>query len=376
MNRKENYTPRTILQNNKKVEKRFCFLINLLYFSVLLAIGIVVARYLFLWMLPFVMALVVAASLQRPIGWLVNKTKISKNIFSVVLVVLFVLLLAGLVAIIGWQLMLGIITFVTDKNNIHLIEKTINGIAGGFNEFVIRFSDFLSSNATDTLQKGIDGISTSLMGFVTDLFANVATSAATAVTTSLPMLLVSFIIWVVASIFLTIDYQKVITFIMRQVPERHAETVELTRSLCTNTIFRLLRAYLLLMFITFIELSISFSILGVSYALLIAALVALVDILPVLGTGTILIPWAFIALIMGDFKLFIGLGITYIIITILRNILEPRVVSQQIGLNPLVTLFFMFLGLRAIGIFGMLLFPVIVMVLIQLQESGKIKIWK
>jgi sporulation integral membrane protein YtvI len=214
------------------------------------------------------------------------------------------------------------------------------------------------------------------MGFVTDLFANVATSAATAVTTSLPMLLVSFIIWVVASIFLTIDYQKVITFIMRQVPERHAETVELTRSLCTNTIFRLLRAYLLLMFITFIELSISFSILGVSYALLIAALVALVDILPVLGTGTILIPWAFIALIMGDFKLFIGLGITYIIITILRNILEPRVVSQQIGLNPLVTLFFMFLGLRAIGIFGMLLFPVIVMVLIQLQESGKIKIWK
>jgi sporulation integral membrane protein YtvI len=365
-----------MLQSNKKVERRLHFLINLVYFSVILAIGIVVARYLMLWMLPFVMALIVAASLQRPLRWLVKKTKISKKFFSVVLVVLFVLLLAGVVAIIGWQLILGVIGFVSDKNNIQMIERSVNGFSGAISNFVIRFSDILSASATASLQKAVTDISSSLIGFVTGLFADVAATAATAVTTSLPMLLVSFIIWVVASIFLTIDYQKVLSFLMRQVPERHAETVALTKSLCTNTIFRLLRAYLLLMSITFVELSISFSIIDLPYALLLAALIALVDILPVLGTGTILIPWAIISLVMGNLRLFIGLGITYIVVTVLRNILEPRLVSQQIGLNPLVTLFFMFLGLRAIGIFGMLLFPVIVMVLIQLQESGKIKIWK
>lgn len=365
----------SVLQADQKVSRRLRFLINLLYYGVLLAIGIVVVRYLFIWMLPFVMALVVAASLQRPLGWLVRRTKISKKFFSVVLVVLFVLILAAIVAIVGWRLVLGIIRFVSDKNNIHLIENTVNGITNGFNGLVIKFSAFLSESATASLQEAIKEVSSSLIRFATQLFTDAAQAAATA-TTSLPMLLVSFIIWVVASIFLTIDYQNVMSFLMRQVPERHIETVRLTKSLCTNTIFKLFRAYLLLMTITFVELSISFSLLRIPYALLVAALIALVDILPVLGTGTILIPWAIISLVMGTYKLFIGLGITYIVVTVIRNVLEPRLVSQQIGLNPLVTLFFMFLGLRAIGIFGMLLFPVIVMVLIQLQENGRIKIWK
>ncbi len=180
----------------------------------------------------------------------------------------------------------------------------------------------------------------------------------------------------VASIFLSIDYHNVLSFILRQVPDRHSETISFVRSICTNTLFKLLRAYGLLMFITFVELSIGFTLLRIPYALLLAALIALVDILPVLGTGTVLVPWAFIALIMGEVKMFIGLGIIYIIVTIVRNVLEPRLVSMQIGLNPLVTLFFMFLGLRAIGLLGMLLFPLIVMVLVQLHESGKIRIWK
>lgn len=373
---KDQITSLSVFQVNKKAERRFCFLINLLYYSVLIAIGVIIVRYLLIWMLPFVIAFIVAASLQRPLGWLVRKTRISKKVFSVVLVVLFILLLAGVVAIIGWQLILGLIGFLSDKNNIHLIEKTVTGISNNINGLVIHFSDILSKEATVSLQNAVNAVSSSLVGFVTGLFTDVATSIAATATTRLPMLMVSFIIWVIASIFLTIDYHKVMSFLMRQVPERHAETVRFTRSLCTNTLFRLLRAYLLMMMITFVELSISFSIIQVRYSLLLAALIAIVDILPVLGTGTILIPWAFTALLMGNVRMFIGLGLTYVVITVIRNILEPRLVSQQIGLNPLVTLFFMFLGLRAIGIFGMLLFPVIIMVLIQLQNSGKIQIWK
>ena len=95
-----------------------------------------------------------------------------------------------------------------------------------------------------------------------------------------------------------------------------------------------------------------------------------------LGTGTVLIPWALVNLLIGNPKMFIGLGLTYVAVTVIRNIIEPRLISHQIGLNPLVTLFFMFLGLRAAGIFGMLLFPVIVMIIIQLQNSGRIRLWK
>jgi sporulation integral membrane protein YtvI len=364
-----------ILAYKRTTQRRLCFLINLLYFSVLIAIFFVAARYLFLWMLPFVMAFIVAAGLQRPISWLVKKTRVSKKVFSVIFVVLFVLFLASAVAIIGWQLILTIINFVKDNENIQMIEKYVHGLSESINEFVLSISNIISQDAAATLQDAVKSLSTNMISFVTGFFADIAASAATA-TTKLPMLLVSFIIWIIASIFLTIDYQSVKSFIMRQIPERHAETISIIKSLCTNTIFRIIRAYLLMMLITFAELSICFTVLRIPYAFLLAAIIALVDVLPVLGTGTILIPWAFLNLVMGNPKMFIGLGITYIIVTIVRNIVEPRLISQQIGLNPLITLFFMFLGLKAIGIFGMLLFPVIIMVIIQLQNSGRIKLWK
>lgn len=356
-------------------ERRLRFLINLLYFGVVIAIFVIVARYLFLWMLPFVMAFVVAAGLQKPIGWLVRKTRISKKVFSVILVVLFVLLLAGVVAVIGWRLVLSIINFVKDKDNISMIEKYINSISGTTNNFVLSISNIISEDAASALQGAIKSVSSNLIEFLSGFFADIAGSAAAA-TTRLPLLLVSFIIWVIASIFLTIDYQAVKSFIFRQIPQRHAETVMIIKNLCTDTIFKIIRAYLLMMLITFAELSVSFSILRIPYPFLLGALIAVVDVLPVLGTGTVLIPWALVNLLIGNPKMFIGLGLTYVAVTVIRNIIEPRLISHQIGLNPLVTLFFMFLGLRAAGIFGMLLFPVIVMIIIQLQNSGRIRLWK
>lgn len=368
--------PSGILYDPKKIERRRCFLINLFYILVLCGIAILVVRYLLLWMMPFVMAFIVAALLQTPLKWLVKITRGSKKFFSVVLVVLVVLLLAGLVAVIGWQIIVNISNFFGDKSSIHMLESTVLSITNNIQKLPAKFSSVLSQQALVSMQKSITGISSDLTGYLTTHFTSAAASVATFLATELPMLLVSFVVWVVASIFLSIDYQKVVSFLMRQVPERHTELVRTTRDLCTNTVFKLLGAYLLLMCITFAELSISFAILGIPYMFLVAALIAIVDILPVLGTGTILIPWAFISLAMGNVRMFIGIGLTYVIITVIRNILEPRLVSMQIGLNPLITLFFMFLGLKAVGIIGMLIFPVTVMILVQLQKSGQIKLWK
>lgn len=368
----ETPSPNPLLDSNERVKRRFNFLINFLYFLILIVIAALVLRYLFAWMLPFVLAFIVAAALQRPLKWLVKKTRISKSFFSVVLVILLVLFIAGIVGIIGWQLVIGTVNFFNDEGNLLLIKSTLNDVTNSINSWIVNLSNMLSPDAMQSVQNSISNSASSIINFFTTFFKG----SLQFITTKLPAILISFIIWVIASIFLTIDYQKVINFFLRQVPKRHTELVNTIRDLCTNTIFKLIKAYALLMFITFIELSIGLTILNIPYSILVAAMIAVVDILPVLGTGTIVIPWAFIALIMGNVRLFIGLSIMYIIITIIRNILEPRLVSQQIGLNPLVTLFFMFLGLKSIGIFGMLLFPVTVMILKQLQDSGKIKIWK
>ncbi|MDZ5016645.1 AI-2E family transporter, partial [Clostridium perfringens] len=143
-----------------------------------------------------------------------------------------------------------------------------------------------------------------------------------------------------------------------------------------GTLFKLIKAYAIIISITFIELSIGLSILKVESAITIAALIALVDILPVLGTGGVVIPWVIIEAVKGNFGLAIGLAILYVTITVIRNILEPKIVGQQVGLHPLVMLVCMFMGARIFGFLGLFILPFIVIILKNLNDSGKIHIFK
>ncbi len=363
------------LLSEERLNQRKGFLINLAYVLVWVGIALLALRCLTMWLMPFVFAFLVAALLQKPLKWLVRISKGSRKFFSVCLVVLMIALLAGVVALVGWRLVVGITGFVGNSDNIEMIQNAITGVGESLQNFITRLSDTLSKEAVQSLNNGIASLSQQLVSLVTGALSGLATSAIN-LTTKLPMVLLSFIIWMVASVFLTIDYHQVIGFFVRQIPDRHADLFLKTKELCSNTLFKLLKAYALLMFITFVELSIGLLILQVPHAVVLAALIAVVDILPVLGTGTIMIPWALIELISGNYRMFIGLAVIYIIITVVRNILEPRLVSYQIGLNPLVTLLFMYLGLQVAGILGMMLFPVVVMILVQLQESGHVRIWK
>ncbi|HEX3026964.1 MAG TPA: AI-2E family transporter, partial [Clostridia bacterium] len=104
--------------------------------------------------------------------------------------------------------------------------------------------------------------------------------------------------------------------------------------------------------------------------------IALVDILPVLGTGTVMIPWAIIEMITGDVTMGLSIGVLYGVITLIRNIIEPKLVGYHIGLHPLVTLMAMFIGLSVMGVPGMFLFPITLIILKHMQDTGKIRIWK
>ncbi len=123
------------------------------------------------------------------------------------------------------------------------------------------------------------------------------------------------------------------------------------------------------MFLTFGELFAGLWLLHIPCAGWIALGIAVFDILPIVGTGGILLPWAGIAGFMGDYSLAVGLLILYGVITIVRNILEPRIVGKQIGLHPLAALIAMFAGVSLAGIPGLILFPVLLMVVIQVEKE-------
>ena len=143
-----------------------------------------------------------------------------------------------------------------------------------------------------------------------------------------------------------------------------------------NTLFKIIFAYAKIMSITFVELSIGFIILGIDSPFLVALLISIFDVLPVLGTGGIMVPWVLYLLINGQINLAIGLLILYIIVTVIRNIIEPKIVGDQIGVHPLLMLIGMYAGVKIFGMFGLILFPVVLIIIKNLNDSEKIHLYK
>ena len=146
-------------------------------------------------------------------------------------------------------------------------------------------------------------------------------------------------------------------FCLRQLSTRSKKVVLQIKEYVIGTLFVCIRSYALIMSLTFVELSIF-------------------DILPVLGTGGIMIPWVVISAFSGDYPLALGLLIVYVVITIIRNILEPKIVGSQIGLHPVITLCSMFIGVQLFGVIGLFGFPIGLSLLRYLNENGTIHLYK
>ncbi len=185
-----------------------------------------------------------------------------------------------------------------------------------------------------------------------------ACSAATLrVLRATPRFLIALIVGIMACIYLSADFEPLCEKLLRRLPSSARERVMTLRGRAGRAVRGYLRAYLLLFLLTFAEVLIGLWILKQPYALLIALGVAAVDILPVLGAGAVLIPWAITALLFGNYHMGLGLLILYGVVTLVRQIVEPHVVGSSLGLHPFITLFFVFVGWELFGIFGMLIAP-------------------
>ena len=145
---------------------------------------------------------------------------------------------------------------------------------------------------------------------------------------------------------------------------------------------KMCKAYALIMLVTFTEVFIGLTILKMiglfnsSYIAVIAVVTAIVDVIPVLGTGTIVLPWAAYSFITGNVGMGVGLLVLYAVVTVIRQIVEPKLVAGQLGLPPFVTLIAMYLGLKIIGVLGVFVFPIIIIMLKLLNDEGIIDLWK
>ena len=212
-----------------------------------------------------------------------------------------------------------------------------------------------------------------------DLVSSLSMSAMTMVSgaaSSLPSFFIKLLLMIISTFFIALDYDQLTGFCMRQLTGRKRELVLQIKEYVIGTLFMCIRSYAIIMSLTFVELSIGLTVIGINYSVLIAFMISIFDILPVLGTGGIMLPWVVITAFYGDIPLALGLLVVYLAVTVIRNILEPKIVGSQIGLHPVLTLVSMFVGLQLFGVLGLFGFPIGLSLLRHLNETGAVRIFK
>lgn len=376
---------------NPKVEKRRDFLINLLYLAAILGLAYVFFKYLFWMAAPFLLTFFFAMLLQRPLRWLDKKTEKKAHTFwSIALVVLSVMIIiiplvfifigvgnkiSDFVSYLVGQLD-DIPTFLAtlEKEILDLLKHLPSGLYKTLSNTVTEsFTKLIQGGESATSAIDVDTIKSGLSTGISGMYS---------VVKNIPSVLIGIVIGLVAWIFFTKDYDKIVRFIQRQMPKDKKNTLVEFKQVFYKTILTMFRAYGLIMCITFGELLLGFSILSMlgimknGYFALIAAGIAIFDILPVAGSGGILMPWAIVCLVTGNYKQTIGLIIIYVVITVIRQYIEPKIVGTSLGVNPIVTLMGLYFGLKLFGFIGMFVVPITIMTLKALNDNGRISIWK
>ncbi len=354
-------------------EAKRAFIIKIVYYVIVVGFSVAVLKYGVPMLLPFVIAFLIASVLHRPTLFLARKFHLPYKLTAFFLVLLFyatagtliTLLVLRLITLIGQGL-----TLLPHVYYEHLL-PALESIFLNIESFVAEYDVDLVT----TVQYFGDQLLTWLGGFISRA-SSWAVGTASVVATSIPGLFIKFVLLLISSFFFAIDYDKLMGFCMKQLSDKGRELFYQIKKYVVGTLLVCIGSYIVVMSITFVELSIGLSIIGIKHAVLIALCIAIFDILPVLGTGGIMIPWAVIMLLRGDIKLGISLLAVYVVITIVRNIVEPKLVGSQLGLHPVVTLSSMFAGAQLFGVVGLFGFPIGLSLLMYLNNNGTIHIFK
>ncbi|NLP15735.1 MAG: sporulation integral membrane protein YtvI [Clostridiales bacterium] len=350
------------------IEKRKAFILNVIYIALILGLGYIIIKYTLPLLMPFIIGLIIAVLSRRIIDFIEKKTRIKRSIVSIIVLILFYGILVLIISMIGAR----VFTFLKDVFGQlpdlyrYSIEPALVKITDNLIEQFPDIKPYLEEfalNISDTLFTYVKNASTTVISTITGLAGK------------LPSLLIKLIFTIVSSFFFTIDYYKISDFVLRQFKGERREMVLKLKDNGVGTIAKFIKAYSAIISITFLELSIGFWILGIPNPFLFGAMIAFIDILPILGTGAVLLPWSVIALVLGNTKIGIGMFILYIIITAVRQTIEPKIVGQQIGLHPIITLILMYVGAQLMGVLGLLLLPVIATIIKTLNDEGTIHLF-
>jgi len=317
--------------------------------------------FLMILILPFILAWLIAIMTKPWVEFFVRRFHFSRKL-SVLLIVVFLLAVFGtILTLIIARLINAISGFVA------YLPQAQNGIYEYF-EGIVRNIDKMNLAQSDlsSIQSGIDTITNAIASF-----ANYFTQSLIGIVQGTPTGFFMVLVTVVATYFWCLDNEKVQNMLINIFPKRHREAATITYQNFSNVISGFCIAQIILVAITTAICIIALFIIGVDGAFTIGLIAGLLDFIPVLGPGTIIVPWGIIALLTGDYFTGVGMLVLFLVLTITRNLLQPKVVGDRVGLHPLASLASMFIGFEIIGVLGIIIGPLVAALIISFFRTKK-----
>lgn len=322
---------------------------KLIVFFVLYTIIVIVFSNTLGYTLPFVLAFIFAMMLQKPTKYLVNKFKMKNFLASIITVAIFFTIIISL-------LTLGITSLVTELIQ---LGKNLQVYITNSTPKIYQYFDMLKeyyANLDPTIAKTIqDNLSTSVTK-ASNIAAFVVGGIASGMLNliaSVPYIIMVILFTLIATYFFTKDMSNAKNKFLHVLPSQNTGKMLYIFSEAKKMLGGYVFSYTIIIFCTFLETLIGFSILGIKYALILSVISAIFDVLPVLGVGSVYVPLAIFHLLSGKPVLGFGILILYALVFFIRQIIEPRILSSSLGLHPVAVLAAIFIGLKANGIAGM-----------------------
>ena len=322
----------------------------------LLGIGIALFlffKYLFLAVLPFLISWATAFVIRPAVNYISEKSGIPKKAVSVILTILCVVVSLGLVVLFAffsvkeaWELFSSL---ASNERIIDIIARLTNpfGVILGGVEGGSDIADYIGN----MVKEGISGLVSGLVSILSRIVA------------SIPGVVLFILITVIASIYFALDIDRINTFVKKLLPEKILNPLIGFKNGCLTVGAKYIRSYALLMGITFSVMLVGLLILKRKNALLISAVIALLDLLPVIGVGSVIVPWSIVELLLGNTRVGIGLIVLLVIHELIRQFSEPRIIGKSIGVHPIISLLLLYVGCSVFGIAGILLGPLVAVAL-------------
>ncbi|MDR1569925.1 MAG: sporulation integral membrane protein YtvI [Oscillospiraceae bacterium] len=329
---------------------------------IIVVLGLIATlSFLFPYIAPFAIAALIAAAIEplvRLISSLFKRVRFRRGIASGVSTILVVAILLFAALVLSTRIIseLTSVAYALPR----LVSDWVAQATAWF-ETNLPELELLDESTKAYIRDAFISLGKTITSSTTTFASSIARGVWNTATVTVPQILLFVTLTFMSTFYFSADRERIILFLTNIVPSPLKKSGALVKANLFRGLFSQLRATLIMLLVTFVELSIGFSIIGVDYVLLLALVISVLDALPILGTGLFLLPMSIYGFVVGDYKMGVSIILLYLIIGIVRQMLEPRIIGRNMGLHPLATMMAMYASYKIMGLGGMILGPMILL---------------